>query len=636
MMVVAFAFVAVSSASAAYMHTVTLKQGSSGSQVMELQKALGVVADGAFGPMTKTAVMSFQSANGLTADGVVGPMTGAKLAGGSTGCTGFDPMTGKPCGSTSTVPGCMPGYMYSSTTGAKCSDGSTGSTGPLTGDAGSVEDYSLLSGLSGEEVGEDSSTEVAGLEIEVDEGSDLEFMAVKLVFDENTGATEDFEDYASEVSVSLDGKEVASVDADSFNDDNDWTKTVSLKGAVCGAGETCELTVSVMGVGNLDSNDVGDQWDVDFTSVRFADAQGTVISEDPAVAVTVFSFETFATSSDVELKITDTDSDDDEVNDAHVINVDATEETSDVKILSWKMEVEGDSDLTIDSLPVTVNVGGAQDNVDEMISDLRLWMDGEEVGSSSISSDCLTDADCAAVGAAEDYLFDNLDLKLTSGDEYQFEVTASIYGLTDTGDVAAGDTIYAEFEEDDETDDANFDVEDESGEALADADKTGSADSDASEVRDIGFNAKFVSADADVTQGEVLVISDVGDFELIFEVTPFDGNVFIDSTAPDLTGGATESDLNQTNASGTLACTISGVSNYTTATNSFRVDEGKTGKFRIDCDLRDGATDLVDGFTEISLGSILYALTDVDGDIVYTFDLTDYKTPSVYLDDQGF
>lgn len=638
---VAFSFAFAFVASATVTVPPNLMQGSTGANVMAVQAIVGVTADGQFGPMTKAAVMAYQSAHALTADGVVGPATaaimnatGVTYAAGCSAGTAYSVTTGLPCTTTtSTVAGCTAGAMYSSTTGMPCSGGSTGS---LSGGAGSVDSYNLLAGLGNEEVGEDSEdVEVAGLEIEVDDGSDLEFTAVRLVFNEGT-ANQDFEDYADEVSIWLDGNEIGRTDADTFNDNNDWTATISLDDAMAEAGDTVELTVAVSGVSNLDSGDEGETWTVDFTSVRFKDADGATISEDPATAVTTFSFEAFAASADTELKITEDSTANEEVNDAHVINIHATEETSNVAILSFEMEVEGDSDVTIDSLPVTVVVGGAQDNVDEMISGLTLWMDGEEVGSASISADCLTDANCAAVGTAEDYLFDNIDLTLDAGETYEFEVTADIYGITDTGDVAAGDTIYAEFDEDDETDDANFDVEDETGEDLADADKTGSANSSASEVRDIGFNAEFVSSDASVDTGEVLVLSDVGTFEITFDVTPFDGNVFIDSTAPDLTGGATESDLNQSNASGTLSCVINGVSKYTTVTNSYRVNDGQTGRFTITCDLRDGGTDLVDGFTDISLGSILYALTDVDGDLVYNFDLTDFKTPSVYLDDQGF
>jgi cell wall-associated NlpC family hydrolase len=52
---------------------------SSGSRVQLLQQALGITADGEFGPATQRAVKAFQRAHGLTADGIVGPATWAAL-----------------------------------------------------------------------------------------------------------------------------------------------------------------------------------------------------------------------------------------------------------------------------------------------------------------------------------------------------------------------------------------------------------------------------------------------------------------------------------------------------------------------------------------------------------------------------
>jgi peptidoglycan hydrolase-like protein with peptidoglycan-binding domain len=52
---------------------------SSGSTVQALQRALGIPADGIYGPQTRRAVRRFQRANGLVVDGIAGPQTLAAL-----------------------------------------------------------------------------------------------------------------------------------------------------------------------------------------------------------------------------------------------------------------------------------------------------------------------------------------------------------------------------------------------------------------------------------------------------------------------------------------------------------------------------------------------------------------------------
>ena len=64
-----------------YNFTQTLKYGSTGNEVMELQKKLiadgylTVTPNGNFGPATENAVKAYQKANSLASDGVVGQKT---------------------------------------------------------------------------------------------------------------------------------------------------------------------------------------------------------------------------------------------------------------------------------------------------------------------------------------------------------------------------------------------------------------------------------------------------------------------------------------------------------------------------------------------------------------------------------
>jgi len=58
---------------------VLLAPGAQGETVKKLQAALGVPADGQFGPMTEKALQAFQTAHGLSGDGLAGPETLAKM-----------------------------------------------------------------------------------------------------------------------------------------------------------------------------------------------------------------------------------------------------------------------------------------------------------------------------------------------------------------------------------------------------------------------------------------------------------------------------------------------------------------------------------------------------------------------------
>ena len=58
---------------------ITLKKGSKGEDVKQLQILLGIKADGIFGKQTEQAVIEFQKSKGLVADGIVGNKTWTAL-----------------------------------------------------------------------------------------------------------------------------------------------------------------------------------------------------------------------------------------------------------------------------------------------------------------------------------------------------------------------------------------------------------------------------------------------------------------------------------------------------------------------------------------------------------------------------
>lgn len=59
----------------------SMRRGSEGEGVKKLQAALGITADGNFGPGTEAALKKWQESKGLVADGIAGPKTLATLLG---------------------------------------------------------------------------------------------------------------------------------------------------------------------------------------------------------------------------------------------------------------------------------------------------------------------------------------------------------------------------------------------------------------------------------------------------------------------------------------------------------------------------------------------------------------------------
>lgn len=595
------------SSSAGTTFTMDLTLGSTGSEVTALQNfliskghSIAAGATGYFGAQTQAALAAFQAANGISpAAGYFGPVTRAKVngMGGSTGSTG----------------------------------GSTGSS-DLEGGAGSVDSYTLLSSLNNEEVGEDEEdVEVAGLEIEADDGSDLELTAVRLVFDEGTGATSDFEDYASEVSIWLDGEEVGRTDADNFNDDNNWTKTVSLdKGAIIKAGDTSELVVAVSGISNMDSADQGDEWNVDFRQVRFVDADGATISEDPTVGTRTFSFEAFATAVNAELKIAEDDAD---VNDSRTIEVDATADTNDVPLMSFTLEAKGDSDLDIKNFGVSVVVTGAG-NTDDVLSNLTLWIDGDEVASADTVS---------GAGSSEFYNFDDVDTTISAGDKVSAEFRGDFLSIADALD--EGDTISLTLGEEQTDVTSVVDVEDESGEQLVDADITGSVSAGAFELRSVGIMVTFVSASETVTAQDS-ADNDTGTFKIKYNVEAFGDTVYVDdSAAPTIATTIPDSTITTDGVRYLLekdgAATVADVSDtvtYTTSggasagTNAVALSEGEDADFTLTVVRTNNSDSTDNGIFRVLLKAIGWATTDTTTFNVYDFNLEDYKTDTVSLD----
>ncbi|MEK7171160.1 MAG: peptidoglycan-binding protein [Patescibacteria group bacterium] len=694
-----------------------LSEGKTGDDVTCLQNYLkstghfpaGTNSTGFFGPTTKASVIKWQTANSIApASGLfgtisqtkyyslvgptgpigpgpitTGPCTGGALFNSVTGAscttpttlpagctttTGFSPTTGLSCGSVVTVlpAGCTSTVGYSVTTGLSCAGGTTPTTPTgLTGAAGSVSDYTIVSGLNNEDVGEDAKNiSIAGLDVEADDGSDLAITAVKVIFDEyDSGTTSDFDNYASEVSIWLDGKEYARVNASDFTDDNAWTKTISLSdGAIIRAGKTGQLLVKVSGIGNLDTSDAGDDWDLDFNSVRFVDGRGDSTSEDPGTAVVRFYFQSFATASDSELKIAE---DSAAVNTAHVIEIDASADTNNEPLLSFTLEAKGDSDLELKKLFASTTVTGAS-NVDDMISDLKLVIDGQEYGTLEAYDDASDDGDGlgASLGASEQYMWKEINYTIPAGTKVKASIKADIYPTSGSGDLDAGDTILATITSGPF---GSWDVRDESNTKLTSSLISGSATGEANAVYAASINATFVSSSAGCSPDGSCASSgvsggdDTGSFKITFDVKAFGNNIYVDgdvvatATAATLTTSedgivfATSTDSNATSTAavsgvqGVILCAATSLGSCTLTSNkthssdvttsgakSFYIQEGDTRRFTLEVIIGPMTGDI--SRMGIDLKGISWDTDSGDAHAnSYTFDLGGFKTDLITL-----
>ena len=638
---------ATAPAAGGYTFTRDLTVGSTGADVTALQNAVGVSpATGYFGPITKAAVIAYQTSKGIApAAGYVGPLTRAALNASVvappavTGCEGgaaFNSLTGASCG-VSTVPGCAVGALFSSTTGASCTGGAAPAAG-LEGGAGSAT-YSLLSSLSAEQVGEgESDVKILGFEVEADDGSDLNVTSMKVWFENSDGSTsssEDLDDYASDVSIMMGSEVVGSASVDDFSasdidgdGEDEWTKSINLNNAVVRAGDKEKFYVTISANNTIDSADHdSDSWAVDVTNVRFTDASGAVISEDPAITTGVeFDFGTLASTQNVEMKVALSSA----TPDTGVVEVDATNDTDGVELLRFTIKAVG-SDIEVSDIPVLLTVTGATD-VDVVANNLVLTVDGDDfqetVSSSAVTTLVVT--------------FDNLGLTIDKGQTKTFVVTADINDI-EAGTFDEGDTIKAELSANEVND---IDAQDEGGDSISDTDATGTATGYVQALYSVGIRVELDTPNPSaVSVTGSSATDDIGTFTINYTVTAFGGDVYVSdtdtaTTATSFSTVPSNQVLYTASVGGTA--TVSGLTGEVRfveadgvtddgVTNGVLIPEGATGEFTLEATRINTSTLLGSGSWRMVLNGVSWATTDTATQNVFYFNLDDFETPSLPL-----
>jgi hypothetical protein len=522
-----------------------------------------------------------------------------------------------------------------------CSGGSTPSpSGPLNGGTGDIT-VDLLSTYAGEEVGEDEDeVPVLGFEIEAGDDSDVEITSMKVELSQNTGAdSDDITDYMSEVSIMMDGEVVGSADADDFNEESGlFTKTISLDGAIVRAEETEEFTVAISSLSNLDSGDIdSDQFNVGVSSIRFLDGDGvtstdafTLDVEDGAADDTIeklFDFASFADATDVELAVS-LNTEDEDINLAHIIDVDDADETDDVELLSFVLEAEGDSDINVTEIPVLfTTVEATGDDPDDLLTGASLWLDGDEIASEGfLTSD--------ANGSTETITFEDLDIDIEAGEEVELMVKVDVQ---DTGSALDnGDTIMADLTA---TEVDLIEAEDEAGEDVSTTDLTGTANGEASAVYDEGIAVEFVGSSVEKTfTADATGEDDQGTFVIEFDITANDADMAIDKSSEvadaNAAGQGVEFSVTCTAGTPVLGSDLleSDTVESTDTSDIFVIEEGTTRSFTLTV-IYAADTTPTDGSCYVTLTTINWDndLADTTPDNFYEFNLSNFKTDALFL-----
>jgi hypothetical protein len=536
--VVALALLVGVTASAAYdFGPTTLKVGSSGQYVMNVQTVVGATADGAFGNMTKAKVMAWQASHGLVADGVVGPATKAAMnataptAGtypaGCTSAVGYSTTTGQSCAATTTYPaGCTSAMGYSSTTGAKC-DGATtgGSTGVLGSDEGDIIAVKEVASADSKlEEGKDNELFAFTAEVE----GDVKIDRVDFYLDSTAaaGQSENADDYFKSASLYVNGTKVGTVDVGDFVEDSYYTNAttpsdITVTG-VDGDNEQYRIRFSGMSasysdgakpkfvlafeaLASIDGTDIGETWGVgiDTDSIRFVDGQGFSGTAGEQLNDT-FTGDT----QDVAKLAIKSSSNDPELT---TFEVSDTDETKDVTVFKFYVEEMNDVDVTVEDMTLTLTTGTTADE-SAVISSADLYKGSTLLGSESVPT-------------GGEVNFTDMGLDIDAGAKVELTLKLTFADITG---YAEGETVTAVVTSIDAANDAN-------GNDEGDMDITGETlSSEAHILRSTGISVDVKTATTTINaqDGDT---DDIAEFVWTFDVTAFgDNDVYINADVADL------------------------------------------------------------------------------------------------------
>lgn len=574
-----------------YTWTRTLTQGATGADVMKLQQFLNasedtrVAATGVgsagmeteyFGPATAAAVSKMQvkyrsdilSPAGLVnPTGTFGPATMAK----ANALCASAPTTGEGTGTG---------------TGSEEEEDDT-TTSDLSGEA-DLDNFDIEDGDDTEiEEGQEDAP-VADFKIEFTDG---DAMITRLDVKLDTDATDDIWEILDTVTLWVDGDMIAEVDASDEDNYQSDDMTLRISGLDIVAMEDDEITVT-LGVSVQDNLDDTDQTvTVDVTGMRFVDGDDvTTTLNDSEVGASSNTFDIGVAGGDDELLVK-TSSEDPE---STTLELEDDAKSDWTTIFAYVLDTDDSTnDITVNDIQInifTTEDGTTATSSSLLVDDVQLVIDGETYDDST-----------AITGG---YTFDtDGDLVIDAGEEVTVEFQVKFKALAAT---LEGATIQAST-----TADTGYDAE--GADDLAGSQFSGSAEGDEHTLRTEGAIIELVDTTETLkANSDSSTDDDEGVYVLEFEVTAFNGDLYIDDSAASGTTLGTEG-VNYIITSGgstiTTGVRVATLDSDATLTGGrYKVAEGATETFTLTVEFDPAAT----GAFKVQLHSVNYTV-DTNG-----------------------
>jgi hypothetical protein len=494
---------------AACTFTRPLTIGSEGADVKCLQDAMTPTyfnhaggSTGYFGAVTQAAVAKWQAANGVSpAAGYFGPVSQAKFASMTPAPTGDDD--------------------DDDDTATDDDDDDSTDDGELTGEA-SLDTFEVSDGEGADDVEEGAEdVEVAEFEIEFTDGdAEISRIDLALVVDDSNDGDDSPWDVFEDVSLWVDGDEVARMDAsdeDEYLDEDDGSLRFSGLDIVAREDEAVTVVVAVTIPSSVEGSSNGEEWNVYAHSIRFIDADDVTTTDEATGDLDVdstdpageFSIEEEGDGDALDLESSDEDPD------ATTLSLDE-DDNKEYAIFAFDLSAEdSDGDIELNEISVGIQTVNSGENavIDALVNDFRLEVGGESYSAESYTGSATTTT----------LVFDIDGDSVVAADEVVTAVLfADFENMDDTDN--EGSTIYATVTK------ASIDAEGAEDITVGGADRTGNTHTLRTEGVDLGDVTDGTgSSDSTQVVSGVATDSNYGTMFLTFEITSFGDDVYVQS-----------------------------------------------------------------------------------------------------------